>query len=212
MGWLPSFAAISFCRRMFIDSQMGKKGDLSKSSQEIDGDDAALFREAMQDVKPLAETGKVDYAQPKPKPIPRPATPSSHITEDKLSDNYFLEMAEGDEWSFARPGLKRHDLRKLRRGHWHIQDELDLHGLTREIARRRLVLFLDNSVQQGYRCVRIIHGRGLSSKDRQPVLKILIGNWLTQRAEVLAFCQARREHGGGGAVLVLLKNLVNNTG
>jgi DNA-nicking Smr family endonuclease len=190
---------------------MGKEGDLSKSSQGIDSDDAALFREAMQDVKPLAETGKVDNAQPKPKPTPRPATPSSHILEDNLSDNYLLEMAEGDEWSFARPGLKRHDLRKLRRGHWHIQDELDLHGLTREIARRTLALFLDNCVQQGHRCVRIIHGRGLSSKDRQPVLKILIGNWLTQRAEVLAFCQARREHGGGGAVLVLLKNLVNKT-
>ena len=127
--------------------------------------------------------------------------PKSARTADEL-----LEMAEDEELSFARPGLQRHALRKLRRGYWHIRDELDLHGLTRDVARRMLTVFLDNSVLRGYRCVRVIHGRGLSSKDRRPVLKILLGHWLVQRNDVLAFCQARPEHGGSGAVLILLRN------
>ncbi|MFO7579781.1 MAG: Smr/MutS family protein, partial [Nitrosomonas halophila] len=105
----------------------------------------------------------------------------------------------------VRPGLQRHGLRRLRSGYWHVQAELDLHGLTREAARRKLVWFLERCAQLGYRCVRIIHGRGHGSKDRQPVLKALIGGWLVQCEAVLAFCQARQEDGGSGAMMVLLK-------
>lgn len=174
-------------------------------SQEADLDDAALFREAMQGVKPLQTSARVEHERPKPRPVPRPKRAVPSVLEDTLSDHYAFEMAEEDEWSFARPGLQRQGLRRLRSGYWHVQAELDLHGLTREAARRKLVWFLEKCAQQGYRCVRIIHGRGHGSKDRQPVLKALIGGWLAQCEAVLAFCQARQEDGGSGAMMVLLK-------
>ena len=96
-------------------------------------------------------------------------------------------------------------MRKLRRGHWVIQDELDLHGFTVPDARELLVEFLALCARKGLRCVRIIHGKGLRSKNRQPVLKQKVANWLMRRDEILAFCQARPTEGGGGAVVVLLK-------
>jgi DNA-nicking Smr family endonuclease len=92
-----------------------------------------------------------------------------------------------------------------RRGHWAIQDAIDLHGLTSPEARTLLAEFLASCVRRGLRCVRIIHGKGLRSKNREPVLKRKVAHWLMQRDEVLAYCQARRTEGGGGAVVVLLK-------
>ena len=96
-------------------------------------------------------------------------------------------------------------MRQLRRGHWVIQDELDLHGLTTAQARPLLVEFLNDCRRAGFRCVRIVHGKGLRSKNREPVLKGKVAGWLMQRDEVLAFCQARPTEGGGGAVIVLLR-------
>jgi DNA-nicking Smr family endonuclease len=116
-------------------------------------------------------------------------------------------MEAGDKWSFLRPGISRQTLRRLRRGYWGIQAQLDLHGFTRDEARLELVAFLDAGNQRGFRCVRVIHGKGLSSKHGEPVLKARIGTWLSQREDVLAFCQARPEDGGSGAVLVLLRVL-----
>ena len=88
-----------------------------------------------------------------------------------------------------------------------IQDELDLHGHTALEARESLVRFLNDCLRNGARCVRIIHGKGLRSKNREPVLKTKVANWLIQRNEVLAFCQARQVDGGSGAVMVLLKSV-----
>ena len=96
-------------------------------------------------------------------------------------------------------------VRKLRRGVWAIQAQLDLHGLRRDAARERLGNFLRAAVRDGLRCVRVIHGKGLGSKDRQPVLRGKTRVWLAQRDEVIAFCQARPAEGGGGALVVLLK-------
>ena len=107
--------------------------------------------------------------------------------------------------NYLRNGLAQQTVKKLRRGHWVIQDELDLHGLTSVEAREMLVDFLNHCRKNGFRCIRIIHGKGLRSKNREPVLKTKIANWLMQRDEVLAFCQARQVDGGGGAVVVLLK-------
>lgn len=179
--------------------------DDKSSSEEVADEDATLFREAMRDVKPLVKTGKVIRTHSGYQSLPRPDTSSPDI-RDILTDDWQQDTGENEEWSFARPGLQRYTLRKLRRGNWPVQDELDLHGLNRDEARRGLVIFLDESVLRGFRCVRVIHGKGLSSKNRKPVLKILTGNWLMQHDDVLAFCQALPEHGGSGAVLVLLKN------
>lgn len=187
------------------DVRMKAGNQPSGFNQEADLDDAALFREAMRGVKPLQTSARVEHERPKPRPVPRPKRAASSVLEDTLSDHYAFEMAEEGEWSFARPGLQRQGLRRLRSGYWYVQAELDLHGLTREAARRKLVWFLERCAQQGYQCVRIIHGRGHGSKDRQPVLKTLIGGWLAQCEAVLAFCQARQVDGGSGAMMVLLK-------
>ena len=102
--------------------------------------------------------------------------------------------------------MPRLTLRKLRRGHWVVQAQLDLHGMTSDEARMNLVAFLNACKKNGHRCIRIIHGKGLGSKNREPVLKIKVRNWLMQRDEILAFTQARQVDGGGGAVVVLLKS------
>lgn len=168
-------------------------------------DDAALFHAAMRDVAPLPAANTVTPHHSAVSPVPRGAKQQSSVVEDTLSDHIAVEMAAGDDWSYARPGMPHQTLRKLRRGHWGIQANLDLHGFNRDDARQALSIFLDACTQRMMRCVRVIHGKGLSSKNGAPVLKTRIGNWLLQRADVLAFCQARTEDGGGGAILILLK-------
>jgi len=111
----------------------------------------------------------------------------------------------GDEASYMREGVSRQVLRRLRRGHWVVQAEVDLHGLRRAEARLALADFLRECGHRGSRCVRVVHGKGLGSKNREPVLKGKVKLWLAQRAEVLAFCQAPAVQGGGGALLVLLR-------
>jgi DNA-nicking Smr family endonuclease len=109
------------------------------------------------------------------------------------------------EQTFRRSGLGADVVSKLRRGHWAVQAELDLHSHTRDEAHAALAVFLAEARSHGWRCVRIIHGKGLSSKNREPVLKGKVRRWLTLRDEVLAYCEAPRHSGGSGAVLVLLK-------
>jgi DNA-nicking Smr family endonuclease len=115
-----------------------------------------------------------------------------------------LYLEGGDEAAWRRDGLPKAWLRDLRRGRWVTQGKLDLHGMNRDEARHAVVTFLRECRNRGHRCVRIVHGKGLSSPGREPVLKKLVLGWLTQRSEVLAFCQARTVEGGAGAVLVLL--------
>ncbi|MBA4143445.1 MAG: Smr/MutS family protein [Nitrosospira sp.] len=170
------------------------------------GDDIGLFREAVRDVAPLAAPDKVLLTGKRPPPVLRQIPRDEHVARaDLLSDHIVLEIEAGDEWAFLRPGVARQTLRRLRRGYWNIQAQLDLHGFTRDAARQELAAFLDTSIKRGHRCVRVIHGKGLSSASREPVLKTRVGGWLSQRDDVLAFCQARPEDGGSGAVLVLLK-------
>lgn len=178
---------------------------VSATDHKNNDEEAALFREAMRDVIPLPPPNQAVHRQKPPRPIVRPRVETT-VTRDTLSDHLSLEIQQGDEWSYLRPGLSRQILRKLRRGHWKIQAELDLHGMTRDEARYALAAFLDECGRYGARCVSVIHGRGLSSKNREPVLKSRVGSWLAQRDDVLAFCQANPEHGGSGAVLVLLKS------
>lgn len=172
----------------------------------LDAADATLFRDAVRDVAPLASPGKVTFSRERPPPVPQ----TRHVDEAPIPYPFFpdqapLKIEAGDEWVFLRPGVSRQTLRRLRRGYWPVQAQLDLHGFNRDGARLHLAGFLDSSHRQGMRCVRVIHGKGLSSRNHEPVLKLRIGSWLSQREDVLAFCQARPEDGGSGAVLVLLK-------
>jgi len=110
-----------------------------------------------------------------------------------------------EDASFLRPGLPRDILRKLRRTHWVIQDHLDLHGLTGDEAVAETAVFLAEARRRGLRCVRVVHGKGLRSAGREPVLRKRIRKLLTRRDEVLAFVEPRAHHGGAGAVVVLLE-------
>ena len=109
-----------------------------------------------------------------------------------------------DGLSFRRAGVGIDVVKKLRRGVWTLQAEIDLHGLRRDGARDAVAAFLQAAAKRGARCVRIVHGKGLGSPGREPVLKSHVKNWLAQRAEVLAFTHAKPEDGGHGALIVLL--------
>jgi len=170
--------------------------------------EAELFRATVSGVTPLPHSGRALLERPRPRPVPTQRLRDERAAlRDSLSDQIAWEIGAetGEELSFVRTGIGAQTLRKLRRGHWVIQDELDLHGLTTVEARPLLGEFLSQCMRQGSRCVRIIHGKGLRSRNREPVLKHKVASWLMQRDDVLAFCQARRADGGGGAVVVLLQ-------
>jgi DNA-nicking Smr family endonuclease len=171
--------------------------------------DKELFRSALTDVIPITPHGCVVPVPNRPPPIPlsRMRDEREVIYESMHDPIRWDEATEnGDELSFVRPGLSRLILRRLRRGEWVSQAELDLHGLTRLDAKIELASFLFECKRRGIRCIRIIHGKGLGSRNREPVLKLHVRHWLMQREEILAFVQARPVDGGGGAVMVLLKS------
>ena len=170
-------------------------------------DDVHLFRQAVADAAPLSPHGRFLHDIPPPPPIPRSRLRDERevILESLQDPERWDEATEtGEELSYVRPGLPRLILRRLR-SQWVAQAELDLHGLNRLEAKHELAEFLHECRRRGVRCVRIVHGKGLGSKNREPVLKILVRHWLSQRDEVLAYVQARPADGGGGAVMVLLR-------
>lgn len=125
---------------------------------------------------------------------------------EAISDEFDVEslLDTDDALSFRRPDIGPEVVRKLRRGVWAIQAQLDLHGLRREEARERLTRFVHDARRAGLRCVRVIHGKGNGSPGREPVLKRKVQGWLVQKRDVIAFTQARASDGGTGALMVLL--------
>ena len=128
------------------------------------------------------------------------------VMQEALSDEFDVEtlLDTDDALSYRRPGIGTDVTRKLRKGGWSIQGQVDLHGLRREDARQALVDFIKDAARMGWRCVRVVHGKGLGSPGKTPVLKSKVQSWLIQKQEVLAFVQARPAHGGAGALVVLL--------
>ena len=171
-------------------------------------DDAAVFREAVRGATPLRRAERARAGGAKHPPVPVQSLLDVH---EALAESgtgpipWDQSMETGEELAYLRRGLGTDVLRKLRRGHWVTQDELDLHGLTRAQALPLVAEFLARSLKRGLRCVRIVHGKGLRSPNREPVLKAKIRTWLARREEVLAFCQAPASEGGSGAMRVLLK-------
>lgn len=162
--------------------------------------DSDLFQQAMQGVTRLTPDGRISPAPPKVRPYrPQAAAPSLTDTLPDPGDH-----AETPD-EFLRNGLSRMTLRKLRRGQFPVQDELDLHGLTSEAARRRLQTFLAHAAQRQLRCVNIIHGKGRTPDGSDGLLKRYARHWLSQHPDVLAYCEPAAMHGGGGAVWVLLR-------
>lgn len=176
------------------------------STGTLDEASRALFRDAVADAIPLP-FDRVHHEPPPPPAIPRQLVLDEYAALDEsISDVDPLDLAleGGDEANWLKPGMASKVLRDLRRGRWVVQADLDLHGLHRDEARRQVGAFLAECLAHGARCVRIVHGKGHGSPGRIPVLKRLVLGWLTQRKEVLAFCQARTIEGGAGAVIVLL--------
>jgi DNA-nicking Smr family endonuclease len=168
-----------------------------------------LFRQEVGDAVALPPPNRAAHTRPRIKPVPlQRLKDERQVLIDSLADPWdILDQGEtGEELFFARPGVPAAALRKLKRGGWVIQAELDLHGLRADEARITLAQFLQACARHDYRCVRIIHGKGLRSRNREPVLKHKLRHWLIQRDDVLAFCQARPVDGGSGAAMVLLKS------
>ncbi|MFZ1908810.1 MAG: Smr/MutS family protein [Burkholderiales bacterium] len=171
-------------------------------------DDDLDFRSAVADVQPIAPTRRKSLRRAAPEPIPQHSRRDERAAlAETLSGPVTLDDAleSGEELVYLRDGLSRQALRRLRRGHWVVQDELDLHGMNRAQAAISVAEFLRRCALRGRHCVRIVHGKGLGSPNREPVLKHKLRKWLMLRDEVLAFCQAPQAQGGSGAVLVLLK-------
>lgn len=170
-------------------------------------DQHALFLAAMKDVAPLKSAKKVDLTPPPPSPWPKGLQVESPILNDTMSDFWpWDELEAGEQLMHMKPGQKLDTLRKLKRGDWIAEAELDLHGENIDSARTQVAQFLYYSQQRKLRCVRIIHGKGLSSTAGIPILKLKLKNWLAQMSEVLAFAQANPLQGCAGAVLVLIKS------
>ena len=166
------------------------------------------FRRALAGVEPLPAPKRRASARTLPSPVAaqRRLDERAALAESlsaPLSPDDALDT--GEELTYLRQGVSRQVLRKLRRGHWVIQDQLDLHGMNRVEAAHSVAEFLRHCASRRLGCVRIVHGKGRGSWNREPVLKGKLRRWLMLRNEVLAFCQAPAAHGGSGAVLVLLK-------
>ncbi|ROZ72098.1 Smr/MutS family protein [Ramlibacter sp. WS9] len=168
-----------------------------------------LFVRAAGAVNPMrAQHRRVHLAPDQPPPIPvQQQLDDQRVLHEAISDEFdagtLLDV--DDALSFRRPGIGTDVTKRLRKGDWSIQGEIDLHGFRREEAREALAEFMRDAHRRGWRCVRVVHGKGLGSPGKTPVLKGRVQSWLIQKNEVLAFVQARGDEGGAGALVVLLK-------
>lgn len=167
---------------------------------------------AFADVARLTPPNKARIERERPRPIAtqrledeRDALQMSKYGAEPAPHTWEIGQEHEAEQTFLRPGLGTDVLSKLRRGRWAVQGELDLHGMTSDESRDALADFLLEARARGLRCVRVIHGKGLTSPNKEPVLKGKVRKWLAQWDDVLAYCEAPPHAGGGGAVLILLR-------
>lgn len=175
-------------------------------------EEIADFHAAVADVRPLKTAARVVHEGVKPSPRPRQreldeAAAVAESLNGPLDIDDLLAIGEAD--AFLRPGLPRGVLRDLRRGRWTIRNHIDLHGLNRREAHEEVARFLAESVREGKRCVRIVHGRGHGSPGRDGILRRLVKSWLSRSQDVLAFCHPPPSDGGEGAVWILLRSSKN---
>lgn len=174
----------------------------------ISAEDQTLFRDM---VGPVSGIAQVRRAPPRSLPSARPkmreADEAAVMTELFDAPPPDPDIAVGDDLQYRQNGVQQAVLRRLRRGHYRCQAEIDLHGMIVAVARGCLAEFLQDALARDYRCVRIVHGKGLRSGNRGPVLKTKVAGWLRQRDEVLAYSSARPVDGGTGALYVLLKKI-----
>ena len=166
-------------------------------------DDFDLFKQAMAGVTPI-EHDKIP-SHKKTRPITRrPVDPIDSI-EDTLSDDFVPEC--GDHLEFVRPGVQKSLIKQIRNGKLPVEHHIDLHGKTRDQARKKLLAFMKSAQQNHYKLVCVVHGKGYNSEDGRPVLKALVNKWLQNIEDVLAFTTAQPKDGGTGAVYVLVRKM-----
>ena len=166
-----------------------------------------LFTRAVGKVAPIANQERV-WSPPQrltPRPLQQDLDDEA-VMHESMSDEFDIStlLDADDQLSFRRPGIGTDITRKLRKGEWSIQGQIDLHGLRSDEARNAMGQFIRDAKRMGWRCVRVVHGKGLGSPGKEPVLKSKVQRWLVQKNEVLAFVQAKPSDGGGGALVVLL--------
>ena len=181
-------------------------GDRQRGQNDVDDADAKLFRRAAAGAKPI----QTDFVEPEKRAIPARARFARSderqvLEESLLADVTQTDAGSGDSLTYCRPGVRQRTFRKLARGKFSIQDELDLHGMTVVEARQTLADFIAHAIARDFTCVRVVHGKGLGSGLAGPVLKRHVDGWLRRWDEVLAFASTRPNHGGTGAIYVLLK-------
>ena len=179
-----------------------------KEAQAREQRERELFATTVGPVQPMLDKPRAHTAPLPPEPEPKQRQRDEQAAlRETISDEFNVEsLLETDEALFyRRADIGLDVVRKLRRGGWTIQAQIDLHGLRRDQAREQLGAFVRDAVAQGWRCVRVVHGKGLGSPGREPVLKSRVHSWLVQKQEVLAFVQARPAEGGNGALVVLLR-------
>jgi DNA-nicking Smr family endonuclease len=166
-----------------------------------------LFTHAVGNVKPIASQPRVMLSTDRPaaRPLQQALDDQAALVES-MSDEFDVStlLDVDDQLSFRRPGIGTDVTRKLRKGEWSIQGQLDLHGLRSDEAREAVGQFVRDAKRMGWRCVRVVHGKGLGSPGKEPVLKSKVQRWLVQKQEVIAFVQAKPADGGAGALVVLL--------
>jgi DNA-nicking Smr family endonuclease len=170
-------------------------------------EDSDLFRHTIGKVRSVISDKVLLRPDNKPKPYPANINsgPQTLAWETRAAAEEIAKVGLEDSLSFIEPGLQNKVLKKLRRGYFGIDAEIDLHGLNSNEAKRQLLQFLHSCIEEGCRCVHIVHGKGYRSADNHPVLKNNLNLWLRQYKGVQAFCSASPENGGNGAVFVLLQ-------
>jgi len=175
-----------------------------------DDEDKNIFQEAVKNVKPLkikSNTIEPSASKPKPKPIAKKfLEDEKKALLDSLSDDYIYEDGDLENGLlFLRSGHSPDIIKKLKKGYWVVQGSIDLHGMISQEAKSYIIDYIQECKKRHLRCIRIIHGKGIGSKNKEPVLRNKVKNWLAQKDEVIAYAQAPKHDGGSGAVVVLLK-------
>jgi DNA-nicking Smr family endonuclease len=219
MAGLKQFAELKGLRDKLQEDE--RRRAIEKAERErrerIAREQAVEFRSAVQDVVKMKESDRYVYrpvleaelrAGGKPaRPLTAEEETAAVLAESMLSDGFDVDglLDEEPSLSWSAPGVGPDVVKRLRKRYWPVEDELDLHGLTRDDARRQVDAWLRRANKRGQRCVRIIHGVGYGSAKGEPVLRGMLHSWLVQTSEVIAFCAANRTDGGNGALVVLLR-------
>jgi len=219
MAGMKDFSELKSLRDKLKDDQ--RQRAIEKAEREkrerIERERAVEFRAAVKDVHKMPESDRYVWRPTREAelrgllPRERILTPEEEaaavLAESMLSDGFDVDglLDEDPTLSWSAPGVGPDVVKRLRKRYWQVEDELDLHGLTRDLARRQVDAWLRRSNKRGIRCVRIIHGVGYGSAGGEPVLRGMLHSWLVQTAEVIAFCVAGRTDGGHGALIVLLR-------